>query len=215
MSTDLSPTTRALLRTARSDGPSAAARAKILSGIAAGTAGAAGASAGIGAAAKATLSAASAKLLVTGALFGSVVTVGLAAMVLRVSTPKLAPEPAYVHADSDVAIAPAARGALVDETRAPRPVATTREHARMSAPADDSLAREAALIAEARSAILRGEPDVALAALRGTAALRSRAMVPEELSLEARALRAAGRDVEATAIEEQLRSRFPDNALSR
>jgi hypothetical protein len=40
-------------------------------------------------------------------------------------------------------------------------------------------------------------------------------MVPEELALQVRALRAAGRDAEAALVEEQLRSRFPDNALAR
>jgi hypothetical protein len=223
MMPDLSPTTKALLRAARSDGPTAAARAKILGGIASGTGAAAGGAAA-GAAAKATVLTGSAKLLVAGALFGSAVTVGIAAMVLHVGTPKLAPEPAYaVHADPDVvAVAPAGHGPTHDEALPPLAPRTshlakraTLAHERSAAPPYDALAREAALVAEARSALVRGEPDVALGALRAAEALPARAMEPEELSLRARALRASGHDAEATLVEDQLRARFPDNALAR
>ena len=77
MMTDLSHTTKALLRAARADGPGAASRAKILGGIASSTGAGAGGAA-LGAAAKATALTGSAKLLVAGALFGSAITVGVA-----------------------------------------------------------------------------------------------------------------------------------------
>jgi len=221
--TDLSPTTKALLRAARSDGPSAAARAKILGGIASGTgAGAGGGS--LGTVAKGTLATGTAKLLAAGALFGSAVTVGIAAMLLHLGSPKLAPDPAYtVQADSEFStIAPAARGTALDDALSTKPASPALHAKHVAAPLDrsttlsyDPLAREASLVAEARSAIVRGEPDAALSALRATETLPTRAMEPEELSLQARALHAAGRDPEAAFAEEQLRARFPDNALAR
>ncbi len=232
--TELSPTTKALLRAARNDGPSASARAQLLNRIASGT----GAPAGVGAtAAKATLAAGgSAKLLAFGALLGSAVTVGVAAVLLHIGTPKLGPDPVdEVHADSEIsAIAPAARGTAFDDSTLAAPLArpatrvlheTTHAPApgRRAGPRDlgeidpalDPLEREAALVAEARSAIVRGEPDVALGALRATTTLPTRAMEPEELSLQARALRAAGREPEAAFVDAQLKALFPDNALSR
>ncbi len=220
--TELSPTTKALLRTARNDGPGAAARAKILGKIASGTGALGGTS--LGTAAKGTLAAGSAKLLVAGALFGSAVTVGIAAMMLHIGTPKLAPDPTYaVQADTELAsIAPATHGMVIEQpVPTKRVVATVGvKHADVLPEQEpelsyDPLAREAALVAEARSAIIRGEPDVALGALRATETLPTRAMEPEELSLEARALHAAGRHPEAAFVEEQLRARFPDNALTR
>jgi hypothetical protein len=221
MMTDLSHTTKALLRAARADGPGAASRAKILGGIASSTGAGAGGAA-LGAAAKATALTGSAKLLVAGALFGSAITVGVAAMVLHVGAPKLAPEPttsAMQAAPDTRSIAPAARPAPVTATAAPAPLPNRVKHAaaheRGAPPGSDPLVREAALVAEARGAIVRGEPEAALSALRAAEKLPARAMVPEELALQVRALRAAGRDAEAALVEEQLRSRFPDNALAR
>jgi hypothetical protein len=45
--------------------------------------------------------------------------------------------------------------------------------------------------------------------------LATRALEPEELGLEARALRALGRADEAAAAELRLKNRFPDHALAR
>ena len=88
---DLTPATRALLQTAREDAPSTAARARMWSGVSGGAGVATGvAAAGAGGAAKGMALGGAAKLLVAGALFGSAVTVGLAAIALRV-TPLSAP----------------------------------------------------------------------------------------------------------------------------
>jgi hypothetical protein len=217
MSTELSTSTRALLRTARNDAPSDAARAKILAGIGAATGGAATISIAAKAATGGT------KLLLTGALFGSALTVGIAAFVLGVAAPKsrLAPDPSFaMHADPEIApVAPAMRTVPAEEPDAVRPSAPMKPHAvtrtHAKAPGEDSLAREATLVSEARGALMRGQADTALGALRATELLPSRAMEPEELSLEARALRALGRGPEADFVEGQLRARFPDNALSR
>jgi hypothetical protein len=77
-----------------------------------------------------------------------------------------------------------------------------------------SLAQEAALVTEARAALLRGEPNRALLLARSSSALPTRALEPEELALEARALRALGRSSDAETVENALRQRFPENALA-
>jgi hypothetical protein len=80
---------------------------------------------------------------------------------------------------------------------------------------DDPLMREAALVAEARSALVRGDPLGALRTIRATASGSQRELEPEELSIEARALRALGRGAEADTVDVALRTRYPDHALSR
>jgi hypothetical protein len=207
------------LRTARDDGPSPAARARIFGGITAATSGATA----LGITAK--TAAGGTKLLVMGALFGSIVTVGVAAFVVGFRTPRapLAPEPSFaMHADPEIApVAPAAPAMGAPVVTDPEPAAAvspsrrsaTRNHA--AGVATDTLTREATLVSEARGALVRGQPETALGALRATELLPSRAMEPEELSLEARALRALGREPEAQFVEGQLRARFPDNALAR
>ena len=214
---ELSPTTRSLLRAAREDGPSAASRAQMWNGVAANMAG--GAVLGTAGAGKAAASAATAKLFVMGALLGCAVTVGVAAMVLGVGAPRLHPDPAVVvGADTDTdnlspaALAPPAtpRPALPSEaTRG------AKRSLRAHATNDDELAREAELVAEARGAVMRGEAATALNALRAAMALPAHAMEPEELSLEVRALRELGRLDDANAVDARLRAKFPDHALAR
>jgi hypothetical protein len=77
----LSPTARALIDAAKSDGPRAAARAKMWGAVssATGIAVAGGAVAGTSAVAAAS----SGKLLAAGALFGSALTVGIAVAIVR------------------------------------------------------------------------------------------------------------------------------------
>src|SRR5438876_10234077 len=107
---DLSPSTKALLRAARGDTPSAAARAKIWTGV--GVGGGSAVAAAVGSAAGKTALAGSAKLLVLGALFGSAATVGVAAMALHIgAAPALGPEPSVAIApERNVGeIAPASR----------------------------------------------------------------------------------------------------------
>jgi hypothetical protein len=77
------------------------------------------------------------------------------------------------------------------------------------------LAEEARLVTEARTALVGGEPMCALALLRKTYRFANRALEPEELSLEARALRALGRADEAAATDMKLKARFPSHALAR
>jgi hypothetical protein len=79
----------------------------------------------------------------------------------------------------------------------------------------DDLAREASLLASARGSLGRGDAAGALRSVHATLGLRHRELVPEELALEAQALRALGRDDEAAAVEANLRARFPESALAR
>jgi ribonuclease E len=223
---DLSPMTKSLLRAAREDGPSAGSRARIWDGVALTAAG--GSAVGAAVAGKTAASAGTAKILfVTGALLGSAITVGVAAMALHVGAPRLHSEPAVVvRADPEsAAIAPAASPLQALPPSAlpasnPPPAAATEATASRRAKVrahsvEDSLAREAELVAEARGAIVRGEPTVALNALHAAQALPGHALEPEELSLEVRALRAKGDLDGANAAEARLRAKYPDNALAR
>lgn len=88
-------------------------------------------------------------------------------------------------------------------------------HATNSASHEDPLVREARLVAEARGALLRGDSNQALRLLKIVRAMPNPALEPEELALEARALRDLERDTEADAVERDLAKRFPENALGR
>src|SRR5258708_22672925 len=79
----------------------------------------------------------------------------------------------------------------------------------------DPLAREAQLVGEARGALGRGDPQRALQAVRAARSLPSHQLAPEELAVEAQALRALGRTGEAKEVDETLRAQFPESALAR
>jgi hypothetical protein len=79
----------------------------------------------------------------------------------------------------------------------------------------DALAREASSLAEARRALSRHDALSALQIVRDLRAMPGRQLVPEELAVEAQALRGLGLDDEAHAVETRLRARFPDSALGR
>ncbi len=80
---------------------------------------------------------------------------------------------------------------------------------------DGALAREASLLAGARSAIGRGDAASALQMVRGLRAEPARQLIPEELAVEAQALRALGQNDDANQLDTALRTRFPDSALGR
>jgi hypothetical protein len=87
---------------------------------------------------------------------------------------------------------------------------------KQSIPVEDALAREASLVASARNALARGDAEGALRAVRGAEALgTARQLVPEELTVAARALRALGRDDEAHAVEARLKAGYPESALAQ
>ncbi|MDB4943897.1 MAG: hypothetical protein JWP97_3431, partial [Labilithrix sp.] len=77
------------------------------------------------------------------------------------------------------------------------------------------LAEEARLVTAARAALVAGDAERALVLVQATRRLGARALEPEELGVEARALRALGRTDEAAATELVLRRRHPESALAR
>jgi hypothetical protein len=79
----------------------------------------------------------------------------------------------------------------------------------------DSLAHEASSLAEARRALARRDALSALQIVRDLHALPDRQLIPEELAVEAQALRGLGLDDEASQVETHLRVRFPDSVLGR
>jgi hypothetical protein len=263
----LSASTKELVRAARSDAPTAAAKAKVWasvsSAIGAGVgtgAGVAGAGGAGGAGTAAAAGGGAAKMLALGTLFGGTVTVGLAVTLLRVGpapTPLPTQDPARI-----VAIAPVHTGSpgepppAFDPFLAPRtqpppapdpfpprrtqaaptsgvaatltgscpvlPAAASAPSPAASAPhgvtgpaLDDAIAREASLVAEARGALVRGDPMAALRIVHVARGLPSHRLGPEELSVEAQALRALGRDEEAHETDVALRKQFPESALAR
>jgi hypothetical protein len=80
---------------------------------------------------------------------------------------------------------------------------------------EDDLGREAALVAEARGALRRGDAAGALQRIRAARAIPSGQLAPEELAIEAQALRALGRSDEADEAGTKLRSSYPESALAR
>jgi hypothetical protein len=227
----LSLTTKKLLAAAKVDVPTAAARAKVWAGVSGAMGGAAAAGPSGGAASTVLNGGAGAtKVLTLGGLFGAAVTVGLAAAWLKIGA---VPAPLPQTMTSPAAMATAA---VVTPTRsateerlggnqprmpevastAMRSATSTPNHTRLAKPTSEgSLAREASLVAEARGALGRGDPDSALRAIRAARALSSRQLVPEELAVEEQAMRALGQSDEANGIDVQLRLQYPESALAR
>jgi hypothetical protein len=228
----LSIATKKLLAAARVDVPSAAARGKVWAGVSGAIGGGAGAG-GSGATASTVVNggASATKFLTLGGLFGAAVTVGLATAWLKIG-PAPAPPPHTMTSPATLAhatLATPTRAVTEDPThgnqlRNPEGASTparsstsTPSRARivMSAAGEGSLAHEASLVAEARSALGRGDPDSALRAIRAARALSSRQLVPEELAVQEQALRALGQSDEANGIDVQLRLQYPESALAR
>jgi hypothetical protein len=182
------------------------------------------------------------KLLLVGALIGAVGAAmgGVAALGWMESNTGVTPEAVAPVAPSAPitrsAHVPARGATLADSTprardplRMDRPISlspatsvssvvtspSSAMNTNMAGGTSGGLAEEARLVTEARAALVAGDPARALALLRVTHRFANRALEPEELSLEARALRAAGRVDEAVATELTLKARFPNHALSR
>jgi hypothetical protein len=232
-------TTKKLLAAAKADMPSSAARANVWAGVSGAIGGAAAVGASGVTAATVLGSGAGAKLLAIGTLFGGTVAVGLATALLHIGpapTPPVltnnAPAAAIARPASANQGRPAgvesmatATGSVVPTSgvnsppvstsiQAPAPAHAASRHAKPAAH-EDSLAREASLVAEARSALGRADPRSALHAIRAARALPSRQLVPEELAVEEQALRALGQTDEANGIDVQLRLQYPEAALAR
>jgi hypothetical protein len=226
----LSVTTKKLLAAAKVDVPTAAARGKVWAGVSDAIGGAAAAGASGAMATVVNGGAGATKVLTLGGLFGAAVTVGLAAAWLKISAaPAPLPHTMTPAAMTTGALATPTRSAIeeplgLNQLRIPdaapssmRSATSTPARTRLARPAagEGSLAHEASLVAEARGALGRGDPDSALRAIRAARALSSRQLVPEELAVEEQAMRALGQSDEANGIDVQLRLQYPESALAR
>lgn len=233
---------QSLLNAAKADAPSAAARAKVWAGVSSVVGGATalssgGAAAGSLAAGKMLVLGALLGGTLTVGIGAALLFVGRpptlrsAGAMAAPAGPEGAPElsaaaPAAMPvqtATMPVAIAIPAPPAL-SEGAAPIAVAaveagkrfpSSRSAAGARTGKDDALAREASLLVEARDALVRHDSLSALQIVRRLRSLPAPQLVPEELAVEAQALRGLGLDDEAEAVEAALRSRFPDSALGR
>jgi hypothetical protein len=235
---NLSSATRAILEAAKKDGPSLAARAKVWGGVSSTVGGAAAAAGGaISATAAATAGMGAAKMLALGTLLGGTLSVGLAATVLYVGQARrgaegtlgaAAAEVGHEEVTTTTAIAmgatdpapvsratsaPASAPASTSTVTGMRAMGSTAPRAAAHPPVD-ALAREASLVASARSSLAGGDPRAALQAIHDTRALSSRQLEPEALMVEAQALRALGRQDEATEADSTLKMQFPESALA-
>ena len=220
---------RSLFAAAREDAPDSSTheamwdRVALATGLAA-SAAAVGSAAGAGS--KAAIAPAS-KLLVVGALIGVassalgvLVAVGVMQPDAGVAVSARPAGPRVVR----VAQAGARRTDPEPRRRAPSRIVREDGLAARAAPSAyphaapdpvSELTEEARLVTDARAALVAGDPARALALVRSTRHLSTRALEPEELGLEARALRALGRADEAAATELLLKRRFPGHALAR
>jgi hypothetical protein len=238
--TGWTPLAKLLLESAKNETPSAAAKAKVWSGVAAtfavggATTGAVASIAPPAVAGGGVAALASAKMLLIGALLGSAVTLGIAATTFyaRVQplpplSPTMAIAPVALRAANAVSstivplplipapwaeatastavapphvIAPALRAASITAPIAARSVPVIIAKPAASDLGEDALMQEASLVAEARSAIRRGDPESALSAIRAARALPSHQLVPEEAALEAQAVRAVARGAAPTVV---------------
>lgn len=185
-----------------------------------------------------------AKMLLMGTLLGGTVTVGLASVLLTLWPAPSPPAPDATRAAFAALAAPASRiapavtsgGEVVSArtTEAPASKASPAPHASAGAtspsrrpsraapsrvaspaPSSDLLGQEVAFVDEARSALARGDARDALRAIQAARALPSHRLAPEELSVQAQALHAIGREDEAKDADSVLRSQFPESALAR
>lgn len=227
----------AIAATAASAAPAAMTTAAKVAETAAG----AGASAGVGA----TAGAFSMKLIALGALLGAVSTALCGLLVVTYVLPDEQPTsrttsgstPENVGEGSEVWTTSARTRGVASGARLGAPEVRVRDtadaDARAKAAAEASakaeglakanantdppsdLAEEARLVTAARTALVAGDAARALSLVQATRKLGARALEPEELGLEARALRALGRADDAAATELVLRRRYPESALAR
>jgi hypothetical protein len=226
---------RAWLEAAKADGPSAGARTKIWGAIS----GSGAVSAGAGAAMR---GAGATKMLIGGTLLGAAATVGIAATMIYITGPGKTAGAAVARAtlsgDSVVAntaavpsssanTSPSNAGggatAIVRASGGPGASvsvsvggnrAMTVNVGRANPP-EDPLAREAAWLDIARSALARGDGRAALHAVRAARSLPRGQLLPEELAVERQALRKLGRLDQADAVDAELKAQYPESALAR
>ncbi|HEY1955299.1 MAG TPA: hypothetical protein VGH28_06795 [Polyangiaceae bacterium] len=238
MTGELSPRARELFEAAKVDAPSDSARDAMWAGIQmaalAPPASTPGAPASNPAAHLAVKAAATSKLAM-GIALGASITVGVAGAVIALARPWAPPvthvaqprelersevDRASVDRAQDLEL-PATpvviTGHAVNPTDAVEldPVAAPEKTAARPLSEHDRLAQEARMVSEARGALHRGEPATALRIVRAARGTHGARLVPEELTVEAQALRAMGDEAGAKRAEAELSGRFPEQDLGQ
>jgi hypothetical protein len=229
MSNTTSDHARELFAAAKEDGPSETSRDAMWAGIQTATVGASSLAAVKGA------GIASSKLAL-GIALGATLTVGVAGAVLALALTRTTSAPRASERVTAIAPRTLERPTTQDDA-VTQPVVITG-HVAQTAPTavtpapveldsaavtrtstttlseHDRLAREARMVSEARGALHRGEPETALKIVRAARHQPGARLVPEELTVEAQALRAMGDEAGAQRAEADLAGKFPEQALA-
>ena len=219
-----------LFELARDDGPSEKTRDAMWAGIQGATVGGASAVAAVKGAGIVS------GKLVLGIALGATMTMGIAATVLAIAragvraddgtthvisaTPRMLEREESVERRAEAVRPPVVITGHVGDTvelkdepqaaqtaQARTGTATLSEH--------DRLAREARMVSEARGALHRGDAETALRIVRAARTQQGARLVPEELTVEAQALRALGDEAGAKRAESELAGKFPETAIQR
>jgi hypothetical protein len=219
-----------LFEAARQDGPSQEARVAMWVGIETASLSVGAASGGASAAIAAKTAIASSKL-VLGVILGASLTVGIAGAIAvgMVSTQNARPsaqavavaprslgrvEPVAPTAASDPSVIAGHVSTPIDiELPASKAEKEPVRTATTTLSEHDRLAREARAVNEARGALHRGEPEVALGIVRAARSQHGARLVPEEMTVEAQALRAMGDEAGAQRVLQELATKFPNGEL--
>ena len=227
--------TRDLFEAAKQDGPSESARDAMWSSIQGATA-----AGGVTSLAAVKASGVASSKLALGIALGATLTVGIAATVVALTRPVTVIAPPHIANHGARSLEHVSQ--VADDT--PPPVIVTGHAAVQQAPQmtvdldkpvqakqappaqqaerqstttmseHDRLAREARMVSEARGALHRGEPETALRIVRAARSQAGARLVPEELTVEAQALRAMGDEAGARRAEADLAGKFPEQAIS-
>ncbi len=235
MSTQSQSRMQELFDAAKADGPSAESRAAMWTGIETASL-SIGAGSGGGLGSGGTLAAAKAAIVsskvVLGLVLGASLMVGVAgAMVVVIMTgapravsPRVQATPYSLergHLDAkldDREQAPASPLVITGRVASDQleiiktsPDTAATRTGTVTLSEHDRLAREARMVSEARGALHRGDPDLALRIVRGARNQPGARMVPEELTVEAQTLRAMGDEAGAQRIDAELAGKFPSH----
>jgi hypothetical protein len=224
--------TRDLFEAAKVDGPSEGARDAMWASIQTATVG------GVGTAAAVKATGVASSKLALGIALGATLTIGIAATVIALTRPATstsflgsprtseritprslehvrqsvdAPPPVIVVGHAVVQQAPQMS---VDLDQKPSTQAVAARTGTTTLSEHDRLALEARMVSEARGALHRGEPETALRIVRAARTQAGARLVPEELTVEAQALRAMGDEAGAQRAEADLAGKFPEQAIS-
>jgi len=226
--TQIQDHTRDLFEAAKLDEPSEKSRDAMWASIQGATAG------GVTSLAAVKATGVASSKLALGIALGATLTIGIAATIVALTRPVTplphvadhgarslehvtrnvdAPPPVIVTGHAVVQQAPLTSVEL-DQKPAQTTQAQTTRSATTTMSERDRLALEARMVSEARGALHRGEPETALRVVRAARSQVGARLVPEELTVEAQALRAMGDEAGAQRVEADLAGKFPEQAIS-